>query len=215
MFGAVRRTGANEDDEKEEIDDKKRRQYMSIMQYLMDHELLETLASFEAETGVAYNEHVLKVSSVLETSLDMFADYTGGQGKKEGAEDTNDEQIMEVDAGVCCTSQSPTGPTDLYSGNVISVTWAAANSQDFTALAATADRCIHVIGADGETLAQFKALKSPALHLHAAPVPSGSEMESQSQEVLATTMGGEVLLLRLTRPSSAGYPTIATLPVGA
>lgn len=188
----------------EDLDDKTRRQYLAIMQYLIDREFIETLSTFESETGLKYNEGCIPVASVLETSLDMFASY--GQGKK-SPEVTADEELLDVKDGICCTSQSPMTPEEVIKTNVIAVAWAALGEQDLSALVATADRRIRLLGSDGSALADFTSMASPVLGLDVSPSSASVASRTGGQEVLATAMGGEVVLLHLRRPLSASGST--------
>jgi len=202
MFGRRMRKGVDNDGgECEEVDEKVRQQYLAIMQYLFEHELLETLSSLESETGINYNEDSLKEASILESSLDMFANYVGKRYETNSA-GKEDDLLTQIEAGICCTAQSSTGPSTPFSANVIAVAWAPLESDELVALVATADRRISVTGPDGGILLQFTDLKSPVLSLDAAPMHADYDGKQSSQEIVATTMGGEVLLLRLNRPRS-------------
>mmetsp|Transcript_40489 Transcript_40489/g.75885 ORF Transcript_40489/g.75885 Transcript_40489/m.75885 type:complete len:476 (-) Transcript_40489:57-1484(-) len=203
MFPKIVRAGEKEAERHEapeDLDDKTRRQYLAIMQYLMDREFIETLSAFESETGLKYNEGSVPVASVLETSLDMFASYSKG---KDASKPTADEELLQVEEGICCTAQSPMTPKEAIKTNVIAVAWAALREDDLTALVATADRRLRLLGSDGSALAEFTSLSSPVLGLDVSPSSASAAARTAGQEVLATAMGGEVVLLHLRRPLSA------------
>lgn len=202
MLPKIVRAGEMEkepNEQPEDLDDKTRRQYLAIMQYLIDRELVETLSVFERETGLHYSEGCIPVAAVLETSLDMFASYSKGMNT---TEQTADEQLLNLEPGICCTAQSPVTPKQAMKTNVISVAWAALNEDEFVGLVATADRQIQVLGDNGTVLADFTSLTSPVLCLDASPSSASAAALVPGQEVLATSMGGEVFVLHLRRPLS-------------
>lgn len=207
MFGSKKRNGQDVDhEEDDELSDKTRQQYLTIMQYLVEHELLEALSALERETSVTWREGSLKVASVLESSLDMFAKYSDKQSQD--ADAAQNDELMQLESGICCTSQSSEGPSEAFSTNVIAVSWVPGPSGDqLFGLVATADRRVRYLSPEGATLAEFADFKSPVLSLDTAPVEAAADC--QSIEIVATTMGGEVLLLQLMRPpaSDGGYPS--------
>lgn len=193
MYGRVVRADGKGDpgaEDDEELDQKRRYQYQVILQYLQEHELVETLVAFERETGVKYGED-LPVASVLEATLDMFSGY---MKKADAPVLAEEDELWQEGAGVCCTAQSG-GLAEPMACNVTAVCWAASSPDDMVSLAATADKRVFVLDSDASVLACCSSLSSPVLSLDA--LPSGGE-----QLVLATCMGGEVYLLLLRRPAA-------------
>ncbi|CAE8707944.1 unnamed protein product, partial [Polarella glacialis] len=74
--------GPSDDGEKvaaEDLDDRTRHQYKVVLQFLQEKQLFETLAQFESETGVTFNERHLPVAGMLEACLDMFGGYCNSE----------------------------------------------------------------------------------------------------------------------------------------
>jgi len=186
-----------DDDDSQDLDDRTRRHYHVLAQYLHEHQLLETLAMLETETGVTYTDGALPIASVLETSLDMFDRYNVGPGGD--AEDT-EQQLSEIERGVCCTGPAEAGPSGSFSSNITAVCWAATRFDEFVALAASVDRTVRVLGGGGQILAELNGLPTPVLGLHVSPLSADAVAAAGGQEVLATAMGGEASILWVRRP---------------
>jgi len=191
---------ATDDDEPEDIDERTRQQYLAISQYLLEHELHDTLHALKSETGITYIDNALPVASVLEGCLDMFATTVGATV---GEQTMDEDSILQLDRGVCCTGLVPSGPSNALSANVTAVAWAVTRFNEMCALVSTADRRIRVLGSSGETLAELEGLPSPPIAVDVAPCDLGGVPDA-TQEAIAATMGGEALLLRLRRPSTDG-----------
>lgn len=199
--GGENAPAASEDNEPEDIDDRTWQHYLAISQYLLEHDLLDTLFALKSETGVTYIDGALPVASVLEGCLDMFAAQVGGNlGEKKSMDE---DQILEVDRGVCCTKLDSSGPSGALGANVTAVAWASTKFDDMCALVSTADRKIRVLGPSGDTLAELDGLPSPPIALD---VGAGHVVDATGtvQDAIATTMGGEALLLRVHRPLADG-----------
>lgn len=196
--------GEQDDDEKaEEFSERKRFQLLVIQQYLLENELLESLAAVQRETGLEYEEGMLPTRAVCEEALDMFKSYNSGSGgtEEESMHDVVNEQLLALVPGVCVTSITLEEPKDSISKNITAVTWASVNFEDFVALVATADRTLRLLGEEGQTLTVLEGLASPPIMLDTAPVPPGSQ-NITAQEALVTCMGGEAQLLHINRPGS-------------
>jgi len=183
---------ANNGDDDEDLDERRRQQYLVVLQFLQERSLFDSLAALERETGVHYNDGDLPAVSMLEGSLDMFARY---RVETEIAT-VDEEELQAVERGVCCTGPFPAGDQAVsLSANVTALAWASAEHEELLALVATADKCLRLVGPDGQVLAESTALPSPVL---------GLDVSQNTQEALATTMGGETLLFQLNRPNIDG-----------
>eukprot|EP00401_Gymnodinium_catenatum_P030072 CAMPEP_0117481334 /NCGR_PEP_ID=MMETSP0784-20121206/12848_1 /TAXON_ID=39447 /ORGANISM="" /LENGTH=462 /DNA_ID=CAMNT_0005275791 /DNA_START=15 /DNA_END=1400 /DNA_ORIENTATION=- len=195
----------------EDLDERTRRQLFAILQYLQSHDLLEAACALESESGVHYEEGALPEAGVLEASLDMFANYRAEAGR--GASDVGrsvEEELVQVERGVCCTSglgEAANKPT--LGANVTAVCWVASSCSEMVAVVATADRRLRAMDVEAEVLCELADFSSPILNLDAVPcvdTKEGADVRSPAvdQELLATSMGGETVLLRVCRPTSSG-----------
>lgn len=179
-------------DNEEDLDERRRQQYLAVLQFLQERSLFDSLAALERETGVHYSDGDLPAASMLEGSLDMFARYR----VETEAATVDEEELQLVERGVCCTGPCPAGEQAVcLSANVTALAWATADNEELLALVATADKCLRLLGPDGQVLAELTALSSPVL---------GLDVSQSSEEALATTMGGEALLIKLNRPNITG-----------
>lgn len=180
----------------EDLDERTRRQYLAIAQFLQEKELWDTVAAFASETGITYEDGYLPTSSVLQASLDMFANY-GASNSASHSGAAEEEELLQIESGICCTGPFENNEASELNANITAVAWAVSGDDDFVALAASADRKVRVLGPDGQILTECSDFPSPLLGLDVARTSSRA-----SQEVLATAMGGETLLLQLNRPES-------------
>jgi len=193
-----------------DLDEKTSHQLRVVMQYLTAHDYLEALCALEAESGVKYEDGCLPDASVLESSLDMFAQYRKQTKKGDGpAMSGTEEELVHIERGICCTDQREECPGGSpLSANITAVCWAAARPTELVAIVATADKKLRVVGVNGDLLCQLEGLASPVLGLSAAPATTAQIEAAASgsggtpQEILATSMAGEALVLQL---KSAGH----------
>jgi len=177
-------------DDEEDLDERRRQQYLVVIQFLQERSLFDSLAALERESGVHYNDGDLPVASMLEGSLDMFARYR----VETKVTNIDEEELQTIERGVCCTGPCPAGDQAVsLSANVTALAWASADDGELLALVATADKRLRLLGLDGQVLAASTAISSPVL---------GLDVSQSAQEALATTMGGEALLIRLKRSST-------------
>jgi len=188
----------------EELDDRTRQHYLAILQYFQSHNLMESMLAFEREIGLQYADGRLPVASVLESSLDMFARYTI---EKDVLQTSSECLIGEQETGICCTNQY--GHIWKAPSNITAVAWAALRHDDFTTIVACADRSVRVLNNQVEVMTELVGLASPVLSLAVAPLPICDKTEHTDQDVLATCMGGETLLLQLKRPCHGCAPSAA------
>jgi len=179
-----------------------------VLQFLQAKGFIEAYVALESACGVKYTDGALPTAAVLEASLDMFGKYGGGRGAggpKGSAEDVAaEEQMLKLERGACCTGpldESSAAVVEGLSANVTSVAWVARRSDEFLALAATADKRLRLFGPDGSTLAECSDFSSPLLGLD---VRAGGGGGTEDVEVMATAMGGEVSLLRLSEAADGG-----------
>jgi WD40 repeat protein len=185
-----------------DLDDRTRQQYLAILQFMYDKDLHDAISAFEQETGVCYEEGCLPVSSVLEGSLDMFANY--GSSNSACVAVAEDDILQKTELGVCCTGPFEDGAGHELKANITAVAWAASGDDDFIALAASTDRKLSVLSPDGQILTVCTDFSSPLLALDVARTSSSSPDDFIHHfEILATAMGGEAFLLRLSRPGNA------------
>jgi len=110
-----------------------------------------------------------------------------------------------TELGVCCTGPFGDGAGHELNANITAVAWAASGDDDFIALAASTDRKLSVLSPDGQILSVCTDFSSPLLALDVARTSSSSPYEVMPHsEILATAMGGEAFLLRLSRPETDG-----------
>lgn len=203
----------------QDLDERRRHQYKVLLQYLREKELFETLSALESETGVKYSENDLPVSGVLEASLDMFGHYRNGEnGSKDHQKDNElkeaEEALQQLVDGACCTGPCTlgVGPNMPFPANVTSVCWAAVSSEELLIVVATTDRRLRLLGGpEGQVLTDFSALASPPLGVDVASVSQAALASIGFQEILVTTMGGEVHILHLKRPVALGDRLVALI----
>jgi len=206
MYGRLVRAGeASPKEDREDLDERSRFQYLAVLQFLQAKGLLEAYVALEGECGVSYVEGALPDASVLEASLDMFADYRNisARSKSQAERDemaaafAAEEELQKLERGACCTGAAGevVNPEPL-GANVTAVCWVASKFDEFFSLAATADKRLRLLSSGGELLAETSDFASPLLGLDARPRAS----EADTFEVLVTSMGGEVVLLLLRRP---------------
>lgn len=194
----------------EDLDERTRHQYLAVLQFLRHHNLLETLSALESETGLSYNDGDLPTGGVLEGALDMFANYQAGgtpgkEPKEDAAAKAAEEALRALEPGACCTGPcwSSPEPVEGFSANVTAVAWAATRYDELLTVVASSDRRLSLLNGS-EVLTELSGLESPPLSLDMAPVTEAQLGSNGCQEVLATFMGGEVLLLHLKRPAPGG-----------
>ncbi|CAE8588306.1 unnamed protein product, partial [Polarella glacialis] len=145
-----------------------------VLQFLQEKQLFETLAQFESETGVTFNERHLPVAGMLEACLDMFGGYCNSetvatQSEQDKVGNEAEEALQKLETGICCTGRSSEidCPAKPFAANVTAVAWAAARYGEMLAVVATADRKLQLLSG-AEVLAEFTDLASPPLGLNVA-----------------------------------------------
>lgn len=203
----------------EDLDDRTRFQYKALLQFLQEKELFETLSAFEHEIGFGYSEGEMATAGVLQASLDMFGQSYGGIGAGSRDQDpagrAAEEALQQLVDGACCTGpcSEGAGPTERFGGNVTAVAWAALSFDELVLVVATADRRIRLLGGPegAQVLTDFRDLASPPLGLDVGAVVSPEAPDSSCcQDILVTTMGGEVQLLKLRRPPPSAFTASAS-----